>query len=229
MTIEIASQVVWILATLIVYWVALTVYRRSGASPLLHPLIIATVCIFLMVSFSSTEVTDYQRSTFVLDWLLGPATVALALPLYRQIRVVRNLGIRVIIPILCGGVLAPLIAWLTLFLLTDNVALQMTMLVKSITTPFAIEVAEVTNGIPALAAGIVIVTGIVGAISSPYVFAVLNIRSEAAKGIALGTIAHAIGTARALHMGETTAALATLALCVNGIVTAFVIPLLFAS
>ena len=112
-------------------------------------------------------------------------------------------------------------------LLSNDTALQMTMLVKSITTPLAVDVSEITQGIPALAAGIVITTGIVGAIVSSVVFKWLNIHSEVAQGVALGTVAHAIGTVKALQISDKTAALATLSLCVNGITTALIVPILF--
>jgi putative effector of murein hydrolase len=103
----------------------------------------------------------------------------------------------------------------------------MTMLAKSITTPLAMEASAHIGGIPALAAVFVITTGIVGAIVATGVFSVLNVRDRQAQGIALGTVAHAIGTAKSIHMGEDVAAMATLGLCVNGIFTALVLPLVF--
>ena len=101
------------------------------------------------------------------------------------------------------------------------------MLAKSITTPLAMEASAHIGGIPALAAVFVIVTGVVGAILSGTVFAFLSIVNKKAQGIALGTVAHAVGTAKAIHMGADVAAMATLGLCVNGVFTAFVLPLLF--
>lgn len=221
------NALIWLLVTLLVYAVALVVYRKSGASPLLHPILVTAVVVFILLVLVSISVEHYQQATVLLDWLLGPATVALALPLYRQLSVIRALGLRVLIPIIVGGAVAPALAWAAVALLSSDVALQMTMLVKSITTPLAVEVSAVTNGIPPLAAGIVITTGIVGAIASSVVFKLLNIQSEVAQGVALGTVAHAVGTAKALQMGEKTAALATLSLCINGITTAVIVPIFF--
>ena len=204
-------------------------FQKASASPFLHPLLVSAVLLAVLLFVTDTQVADYQTAVTVLDWLLGPATVALALPLYRQLRVIGNLGGSVVIPIACGGILAPLLAWIPIYLFSDNLALQSTMLVKSITTPFAIEVGAAINGLPALAAGIVIITGIVGAVSSPLVFRLMKVNDEPSKGIALGTVAHAVGTAHAYQISEEAAALATLALCLNGIVTAILLPLLFAN
>lgn len=222
-----SDAAIWLIITLACYIAAVFLYRKSAASPVMHPLVLSAAVIFILLQLVDVAVDDYQQYVALLDWLLGPAIVALALPLFRQISVIRGLGLRILIPILCGGILAPLLAWSTMFWLTDDSALQITMLVKSITTPLAIEVSYLTQGIPALAAGVVITTGIVGAMASNLVFKVMNIRSEAAQGISLGTIAHAIGTAKALQMTETTAALATLSLCINGITTALIVPILF--
>ena len=225
--VELQAALFWLFITVSVYAIATVIYHKSGTAPLLHPLLVSAAIIFLVLTLASTSVSHYQQSTQLLVWLLGPATVALALPLYRQVQVVRGLGFRVLIPILLGGTLAPLMAWLAMVLLSNDTALQMTMLVKSITTPLAVDVSEITQGIPALAAGIVITTGIVGAIVSSVVFKWLNIQSEVAQGVALGTVAHAIGTVKALQISDKTAALATLSLCVNGITTALIVPILF--
>ncbi|GAB5393048.1 MAG: hypothetical protein Altm1KO_25660 [Alteromonas macleodii] len=126
-----------------------------------------------------------------------------------------------------GGILAPFTAWLTLFALDAPRAIQITMLAKSITTPLAMESSAQVGGIPALAAVFVIVTGVVGAIVATGVFAILNVQNRQAQGIAMGTVAHAIGTAKAIQMGEDVAAMATLGLCVNGIFTALALPVIF--
>jgi putative effector of murein hydrolase len=104
----------------------------------------------------------------------------------------------------------------------------MTMLVKSITTPLAMETTALIGGLPELAAVFVILTGIVGATFAPWLIMLTNTRSEYAVGLALGSVAHVVGTTKALSISETCGAFATLGLCINGIVTAIVMPLLFA-
>ncbi|MBT0585103.1 LrgB family protein [Alteromonas oceanisediminis] len=217
----------WTGITIVLFLGAMALYRKTHALVLLHPLLVTVVILFAVLQVVDVSIAEYQQHAVLLDFLLGPATVALAIPLFRQIQIVRALGLRVVFPILVGGVVAPLMAWASVALLGASETLQMTMLVKSITTPLAIDVAVISGGIPALAAAIVIITGIVGAIAAPWVFSLLQVQNRTAQGVALGTVAHAVGTSSALHMHETTAAMATLALCVNGVFTALVLPLLF--
>lgn len=214
--------------TVAVYWLSLVLYRISGANAFLHPIITSTL--ILMVGLLSVDyaIVDFQRLLMPIDWLLGPATVALAIPLYRQVQVVKQYGWRILLPIIAGGIIAPLLAWLSVIALDAPLDLQLTLMAKSITTPLAIDVTSVIGGIPPLVAVIVIITGIIGAIASPLIFSALRISNPIAQGIALGTVAHAMGTAKAIQVGEVPAALATLSLCVNGVFTALCLPLVFA-
>lgn len=225
----ILETLLWLAVTGVCYWLALQVFRVSGRNLLFHPIIITVLLVGLVLVLVDQDVAGYQRYVALLNWLLGPATVALAVPMYRQLHVVKTLGWRVVIPILLGGIIAPLLALVAVKLFDPEVSLQMTILAKSITTPLAMDVAEVIGGVPAMAAVIVILTGIVGAIVSPWVFKWLSPSNSVAQGIALGTVAHAVGTARALQINSTTAALASLSLCLNGVFTAIVLPLIFAN
>ncbi|WP_246587850.1 LrgB family protein [Alteromonas lipotrueiana] len=220
------TAIAWIGITLICYIGALKLSHKANGHPLLHPLIITTCLVLSAVFILHHSVTNYQQYTALIHWLLGPATVALALPMYAQWQKVRELGWRIVVAVTVAGVIAPLLAWLCLYLTSTPLALQMTVLAKSITTPLAMETSRIIGGIPALAAVFVITTGIVGAIAGPFTFRVLHITHPQAQGIALGSVAHAIGTARAIRMGEAQAAMASLGLCLNGIMTAIVLPLI---
>lgn len=221
------SGAIWIAISLMSYFIGLNCHRLCRGHPITHPLIITALLVGLCLYISQTPVPYYQQSASLLHWLLGPVTVALALPIYRQWQRLRHYGWRLLISIAIGGVIAPLTAWLALYLLDAPSAMQMTMLAKSITTPLAMEASAQIGGIPALAAVFVIVTGVVGAIVSSGMFLLFNVTDRQAQGIALGTVAHAVGTAKAIHMGDDVSAMATLGLCVNGIFTALVLPLLF--
>ncbi len=216
----------WITITLICYGAALWLFRLANASPWLHPLVLTAAGVSLALYFSQTSIAAFQTHAGLIHWLLGPATVALAIPMYNQWQQVRDLGWHLIVSVMAGGVLAPVLAWTTLYVLDAPLALQMTMLVKSITTPLAMDASANIGGVPALAAVFVITTGIVGAVVTPVVFRIARVTGAAAQGVALGTVAHAVGTAKALQMNEQTGAMATLGLCLNGIVTAVVVPLL---
>lgn len=218
---------VWLLLTLACYWVSLRIHALCKKHPLTHPLIMTALLVSVLLTVSNTTVSHYQQSVSLLHWALGPVTVALALPIFRQWQKLKHYGWPLVISIVFGGIIAPLLAWLALYALNAPLSLQLTMLVKSITTPLAMETASYVGGVPALAAVFVIVTGIVGAMTASFIFSLFGIRNRHAQGVALGTVAHAVGTAKAIHMGDDIAAMATLGLCVNGILTAIVLPTLF--
>lgn len=214
--------------TLLVYILARRLYAFSKQNALLNPLVTCTVIICSALYLLDFDVTQFTSSLSLLDLLLGPATVALAVPLYNQIPVIQRLGVRVLAPIIIAGTIAPILGWGTMYLLDTSKTLQMTMLVKSITTPLAMETTALIGGLPELAAVFVILTGIVGATFAPWLIMLTNTRSEYAMGLALGSVAHVVGTTKALSISETCGAFATLGLCINGIATAIVLPLLFA-
>lgn len=222
-----ASGFIWLSVTLCCYVISVKVNLLLKGHPASHPLVITVLLVSIGLFLTDTSVPQYQQSVSLLHWLLGPVTVALALPIYKQWQKLKHYGWRLLASITVGGVLAPLLAWLTLYVLDSPVALQLTILTKSITTPLAMEATAQIGGIPALAAVFVITTGIVGAIVSNVVFLWCRVTSLEAQGIALGIVAHAVGTAKAIHMGEEVAAMATLGLCINGLFTAFILPLMF--
>ena len=227
-----SATVMWLSLTTIVYFASTKLYLLTEPlrylNPILHPLIVSSSVMLGLLYLSNTSVNEYQSYTHLLSILLGPATVALAVPLYKQLRILMKMSWRVLVPIIVAGILAPLLSWLSVYLLNTPVNLQMTILVKSITTPLAMDVANLIGGVPALAAVFVISTGIVGAVCGPPLFAIIGVSNHAAQGTALGAIAHGIGTAKAISISEQCTAFATLALCVNGIFTALLLPLLFA-
>jgi putative effector of murein hydrolase len=216
-----------LLSTLAVYLLARKLHFSFNQSPLLHPLTTSTLVIGLGLYFFQVDVIEYKRGITLFELLLGPATVALAVPLYNQLSVLRQLGFKVLLPIVIGGTVAPILAWMSVYFLDSPLQLQMTMLVKSITTPLAMGTAELIGGMPGLAAVIVILTGIVGATFAPWLIMISKADSEYAQGLALGSVAHVVGTARALSISETCGACATLGLCLNGIFTALLLPILF--
>ncbi|MDM7861931.1 LrgB family protein [Alteromonas sp. ASW11-36] len=224
---HIVQVMLWSVVTGGIYCAGLWLYKISRSQPLLHPIVTSATAISVLIFSLGISLTNYLQATHWFSWLLNIATVALAIPMYQQIQVIRHYGWRVWLPIIAGGIAAPGSAWLFAWSIEAPEDLQMTLLAKSITTPLAIDVAGAIGGIPALAAVIVILTGLVGAVFAPWLFRFFNITNPIAAGVGLGTAAHAIGTARAVQMGQTTTAVATLALCINGIATAVVLPLLF--
>ncbi|MCW8106929.1 LrgB family protein [Alteromonas ponticola] len=223
------NAVLWITLSIAIYMIASRLYAKTKGHPLTLPLLTSALALGGILHFLNIPVADYQQSTRLIHWLLGPVTVALAVPLYFQCKHIANLGWRLWLAIFAGGVFAPALAWAILYWSSVPVALSTTMLVKSITTPLAMETAELIGGIPAMAAVFVIFTGMVGAIVAPWVFKWLGGDNAEAQGVALGTVAHAIGTAKALQISELTGALAAISLSLNGIMTAFILPMLIST
>ncbi len=219
--------ITWLSLTFFAYLVGVQLFQRSGNKMLLHPLITTVTIMLLMLYISATPIKDYQGATSILHWLLGPATISLAIPLYRQLMHIRRLGLIILVPILVGGTIAPLLAFLGFMVAGAPEPLTLSILPKSITTPLAMDVADIIGGYPALAAVFVILTGIIGAVFANWVFSLQPKLDDESKGLALGTIAHAVGTGHALTISDKAGAFSSLALCINGIVTAIALPLLY--
>ena len=221
------QPLIWTLITVLVYVVSLQIFRLLGRRSIFHPLLLCMAILGLILFLSHKELAQYQQQVALLQWILGPATVALAVPIFKQLATIKRRGPAILLPVLLGGIVAPISAVICLYWANVDKGMQVTILSKSISTPLAMDTARLMGGYPELAAVIVILTGIVGAVSGPWIFRLLSIKSQEAQGIALGTVAHAIGTAQAMQMSEKSGAFATLALCVNGVLTAIILPLLF--
>ena len=219
------SEVLWILATLICYFIGVKCYRLCRNHPLSHPLVIAVALLLIGITVSPFEVSTYLDGNRWIDWLLGPVTVILAVPLYHQLAIILK-NKTLVLPLVVGGVAAPLISFAIACWVINDKALLNTLLTKSITTPFAVQLSEKIGGIAPLAAVFVIVSGIMGAVVANSVFRALKVKSDIAKGIALGVSSHAIGTAHAAQLNAKIAGFSTLGLILNGILTALSLPLL---
>lgn len=218
---------VWLMITMAVYVIALMVNNLVKAKTLLHPLIVSVVLLALCVTLFSISVVEYQQHVWILHWLLGPATVALAVPLRNQVGIIRQSGTRFLIPIVVGGISAPAIALAMLMFSDLEQPILRSLLTRSITTPLAMETAESIGGYSSLAAIFVVATGIIGVLISSMVFRMSNLSSDRSKGLVLGTLAHAIGTATAFRQSEKMGMYSTLALCINGLLTAISLIVLF--
>lgn len=208
------------------YLLGLWCYRRSGFFSLLHPVPVASLLIAGFIFIAPIPASYYEQGCALLRWLLGPATVALALPLYRQLHKIRQLLKPVTIGIIAGSVLAIVSALLPAHWLEASDIVLRSLASKSVTTPIAIAVADDIGGLISLAAGAVILTGILGICIAPWIFRLCRITDPRAKGFALGLAAHGIGTAKALEDSQQCGTFATLALCLTGLFSSLIIPAL---
>ncbi|MCK5875390.1 MAG: LrgB family protein [Alcanivoracaceae bacterium] len=216
-----------LLLTLTSYRLAWWVYERTGRHPLAHPFLLAMIPVIVVLLALGISYRDYLAGTAVLQFFLGPATVALAWPLYRQLSTLRHIWRQVTLYILIGAPLAAGLAIALAAICGAPADVVGSLAPKSITTPIALEVSRLTGGYPALAAGAVAITGIVGVLAAPLVFRLFRITDDRIRGLALGLVAHAIGTARAFEYGERAGAYSSLALGLTGLLTALALPWLW--
>jgi len=221
-----AQPLFGIVLTLCVYLLAQRLYMKVR-TPLLTPVAVAIIVIIALLRGFDIPFANYKQGGDTILFLLGPSVVALALPLYnRRAEIYARRG-----PILAGVVAGALTSIVTAsglaWLLGGSDTVVRSMAPKSVTTPIAIGIAEKIGGLPELTAPIVVLTGCLGAIIGPEFCRLIGIRTPAAAGLAVGTAAHGIGTARMLEVDRLAGAVAGLAIGLNGLVTAFLLPLLF--
>ncbi len=223
-----ASPLLSLTMTLIAYQGANWVYQKAGSTALLNPVLITVILVVAVLTLTGTRYQTYFEGAQFIHFLLGPATVALAIPLYRQFDKVRQSAAAIAASLLTGSLTAVVSAvGLGLLLRADPVSL-IALAPKSATAPVAMGIAEKLGGLPSLTAVLVIATGILGAALGPVLLDRLGIRDAAARGFALGTASHGIGTARALQESEVAGAFSGLAMGLNALATAIILPLIWA-
>ena len=221
-----ASPLLGLTITLLAYQGAFWIYQRSGCNPLANPVLIAVTVLVLFLTLTVTSYETYFEGAKFVHFLLGPATVALAIPLYMQLHRVRAMLLPVVVGLLVGSLTAAISAVLVGRLFGASLSTQLSLAPKSVTTPIAMGIAERIGGIPSLTAVLVIITGILGAVGARYVFDAMKLRDPAIRGFAIGVASHGIGTARAFQVNEQSGAFAALAMGLNGALTAILVPLL---
>lgn len=222
-----ASPLLHLTLTLVAYQAGLFAYKRAGLNPLLNPVMIAVVIVVSALWITGTRYENYFAGAQFVHFLLGPATVALALPLYRQLERVRRSALALVVSILSGSLTAMISAVTIAALLGASRDSILSLAPKSVTAPVAMGLTERLGGLPSLTAVLVILTGILGATIGPVVLTALGIKDWAARGLAIGTASHGIGTARALQVNEVAGAFAGLAMGLNALATALLLPLLW--
>ena len=193
--------------------------REKFKLPIFNPLLIAIIFTIGFVSIFRIDYDSYYSSAKYLSWLLTPATVALAVPLYKEIDKLKANWKMILISTACGCISSVVTVLVLSLVFRFNHAQYVTFLPKSITTAIGMGVAEELGGIVPVTVAAIIVTGIFGAIIADIVFKIFNITDPIAQGLALGASAHAIGTSKAIELGDLQGAMAGLAICTSGIIT----------
>jgi predicted murein hydrolase (TIGR00659 family) len=212
--------------TLIVYALAQKLYIRTG-SIFFNPVAVTIGSIILLLLFTRIPYEVYAVGGDYVLFLLGPSVVALGLPLYTRRREILARKASILIGVFAGAFASIISASGTAWLLGGSREVVLSLAPKSVTTPIAISIVEKIGGIAPLTAALVVLTGCLGAICGPEFCRLIGIRDPAAVGLAVGTAAHGIGTARMLEVDRLGGAIAGLAIGLNGLITAFLLPLLF--
>ncbi|ADO77283.1 LrgB family protein [Halanaerobium praevalens] len=193
---------------------------------LFNPLLISIVLtIIILISFN-IDLKIYNKGGDLLSFFLGPATVILAVPLYHKIELLKA-NYKAILIGISTGTLTGIITIIYLTKLFNlNLALSLALIPKSVTTPIGMEISKQIGGITAITVAASITTGILGSIIGPFICKLFGIKNKVAIGVAIGTSAHAVGTSRAIEMGETEGAMSGLAIGIAGLITVFLVPIL---
>lgn len=210
--------------TLAAYLAADWVYRRAGSNPLLNPVAVAVAVLILLLGATGTPYDTYFEGAQFVHFLLGPATVALAVPLYEQLPKLRVLLLPISVALLVGLSVGALSAVGIAALLGASPETMLSLAPKSVTAPIAMGIAEKIGGLPSLTAALVVMTGILGAVFGTLLFDWLGVKDDSVRGIAMGTTSHGIGTARAFQVSSEMGAFSGLAMALSAFGTAFLVP-----
>ncbi|CCQ72251.1 LrgB family protein [Magnetospira sp. QH-2] len=222
-----ASPLTALTLTLVAYQIGDWIYRRAGRFPLFNPVLLAVLMLVAFLLATDTDYATYFEGAQFVHFMLGPATVALAVPLYLHFAQIRKSALAVGVSLVLGSVTAASSAVVIAWAMEASRQTVISLAPKSVTTPIAMGIAEKLGGLPSLTAVLVILTGMTGALFGGFVLNVLRIKDREARGLAMGTASHGIGTARALEVHPVSGAFAGLAMGLNGLATAILLPLLF--
>jgi predicted murein hydrolase (TIGR00659 family) len=220
------GPLLWLTATLAAYAIGDACFRAAGRRPIVNPVLIAVAILALLLQTTGTDYATYFQGAQFVHFLLGPATICLALPLWDNLPRVRKAALPLLAALLAGSTTAILsaLAIARAFGITGETLASLAP--KSTTAPVAIGISQAIGGSPTLTAVLVILTGITGAVVTTPLLNLLRIKDWRARGFATGVAAHGIGTARAFQVHQTAGAFAGLGMGLNAVLTAIIAPML---
>ena len=215
----------WLTVTFVIFEAADRISRKSNRHPLCHPVLWSTPVLIALLVVTGTSYPTYLGATSMLGFLLGPAVVSLAVPVWQQRALIRKLAMPISLALGAGAMTAIVSAVGILALFGAPRELLVSIAPRATTTPVAMAMAEQLHGVPALAAVIVLFAGVVGAMTATPLFNFMKIRDYRARGFAVGVSAHGFGAARAFQVDSTAGAFASLGMALNAVVTAALLSL----
>ncbi len=221
-----ATPIFALLISILAYEIGIFINKKSKIA-LFNPLMLAILMVIGLLILLKIPLEDYKKGGDFISMFLTPATVILAVPLYKNINSLKKDYIAIIGGVLVGSLTAIISIWLLGKAFNLPKELLASLIPKSITTPLGIELATQLKGIPSVTVAAIIITGIVGAVFAQTILKVFRISDKTAKGIAIGTSAHALGTTKAVEMGETEGAMSGLAIGLAGLVTVIIATIMY--
>ncbi|MDU4889944.1 MAG: LrgB family protein [Clostridium sp.] len=212
------SAVIGVILSIMGYELGLYLKKKFNYA-ILNPLLISIIFVMIFLVVFKVDYESYNLSAKYLSYLLTPATVCLAVPLYEQLQLLKENFAAIMVGIFSGVLTSMVSVWGLAMVFNLSHEQYVTLLPKSITTAIGIGLSEELGGMVTITVAVIIITGILGNIIAEFICRIFKIRSSIAKGIAIGTSAHAIGTARAMEMGEVEGAMSSLSIAVSGLCT----------
>ena len=206
-----------------VFYLAHKLQKKTGWL-VLNPILITIILLICFLKLTGVEYATYKEAGSMIDFWLKPAIVALGVPLYQQLSVIKKQLVPIVVSQLAGCIVGVITATLIAKAMGASSEVIMSLAPKSVTTPIAMEVSGAIGGIPALTAAVVICVGLFGAIFGFSILKWTHVKNPIAQGLSIGTASHAVGTARAMEVSSRYGAYASLGLIVNGIFTALLTP-----
>lgn len=219
------TEIFGLVLTILFFNIGIYIHKKTK-KPIFNPLLIAILGIILFLSITKIPYESYKLGADRINFFLGPVTIVLAVPLYKQFDLFKKHVLEILIGISFGVIISFISIKLIGHFTNANLDIINSLIPKSITTPMGISLTKTLNGVEAITVVSIILTGILGAIISPIVFKFGKINHPVAKGIALGTSAHALGTTKALEIGEVEGAMSGLSIGISGIITVILIPII---
>lgn len=215
----------WLILTVVIFLVAQWVYAKQKKSYLL-PVFTTTIALIGLLLVSGQSYEQYYETAQWVDWLLGPAVVALSYPLYKHRKMLLKNGVKIVSWVVAATAISIVTGAFVLWLFQVGDTYVVTAMLKNITAPVAIDLAEIYGGIPALTAVICTLAGMLGAVVGPPIYCRLRIKSSLAKGVAMGATSHAIGTSRLMEEDDYAGAISTLSFLVVTLIMPIIVPVL---
>lgn len=219
-----SNEFVLIGLTFAVFFLSKMIQRRTGWV-LFNPILITIGVMIAFLKLTGIQYDTYHKAGLQIEFWLKPAIVALGVPLYQQLKVIRKQLIPILLSQTVGCVVGIVSAVVTAQLLGASKAVVISLAPKSVTTPIAMEVCRTLGGIPSLTAAIVVIVGLFGAVTGFRVLQIGRVKSPIAQGLSIGAASHAVGTSRAMENGAKYGAFASLGLIANGVLTAILTPI----